>query len=674
MVTTKIFRNNDRDDKGCVVKNISTQIEVSNNISGVDDNIEGHTTRNSTSVNVSSVDIIYNVGTEEASASVLGCNANNDDSSARTVNGNNAVSNGNDTYAGAFALQNGKTCIDALNGEDTSNFRRTCTTCSARTNNTEEVVEETKDVDPNDLMGLLRDEYSNGNNASESLASLPLPNGNLAEKTDIWKELKEANHKRHLKNLKRFLTNREIVTAAVERCLKRASNSKQRRKAVRHKEEIIDRIIDELTNETYHVGKCVKRVLPKRGKDGKERNANIFPIYDRCVQNVILLVIETKLRNLVSRYIYSGLEGRSIFSNNKTYCLKNRIIEYCKKHNEDYVMMTDIRHFYESLSPKAVMSVLERTIYDRYMILLLNDILTSLDSLPIGGTLSQLFAMVVLSECDELIMKKFHPTFYCGFGDNRLFGDKDKKKLINIREFQKSYYAGRFNLDLKGDYSLHKVSDGFRFCKTYFSSDYTKIRAELRHRAIRGAIRGQQHYAGYKGILMKTDSKNLRKSIENNLYFLRHRVKIVDFDNKEIENIISMANINGNKIKLNEFLGKSIIITDFEKKHSSKEEGNDFYEFQAVLPVLKDGKKSYLGYRTWNSSANIRCFFERVENGEIKLPVTTKVLSKGNNSLYFEGYDDYAEIVGNSIIEELGEDFNLDDSLFNNEGITIKNK
>jgi len=173
MVTTKIFRNNDRDDKGCVVKNISTQIEVSNNISGVDDNIEGHTTRNSTSVNVSSVDIIYNVGTEEASASVLGCIAADDVSSARTVVGSRAVNYGNDTYAGAFALQNGKTCIDALNGEDISNFRRTCTTCSARTNNTEEVVEETKDVDPNDLMGLLRDEYSNGNNASESLASLP---------------------------------------------------------------------------------------------------------------------------------------------------------------------------------------------------------------------------------------------------------------------------------------------------------------------------------------------------------------------------------------------------------------------------------------------------------------------------------------------------------------------
>ena len=65
----------------------------------------------------------------------------------------------------------------------------------------------------------------------------------------------------------------------------------------------------------------------------------------------------------------------------------------------------------------------------------------------------------------------------------------------------------------------------------------------------------------------------------------------------------------GNKIKLNEFLGKKIAITNYEKKQSSKEEGNDFYEFQIIIPVMKDGKKTCHAYRSWNSSANIRCFF-----------------------------------------------------------------
>ena len=41
-------------------------------------------------------------------ASVVGCNANNDNA-GRTLNANNSVSNSNDNYAGGFAHRNNKT-------------------------------------------------------------------------------------------------------------------------------------------------------------------------------------------------------------------------------------------------------------------------------------------------------------------------------------------------------------------------------------------------------------------------------------------------------------------------------------------------------------------------------------------------------------------------------------
>ncbi len=75
------FRNTDRDNKGGVVKKKTTQIAVSYNIPEVDDNVKGYSTVNSTSVNEYSGDIIYNVGTEESDAVVVGCNSNNDNSS-----------------------------------------------------------------------------------------------------------------------------------------------------------------------------------------------------------------------------------------------------------------------------------------------------------------------------------------------------------------------------------------------------------------------------------------------------------------------------------------------------------------------------------------------------------------------------------------------------------------
>ncbi len=448
-------------------------------------------------------------------AVVVGCNSNNDNASARTTNGNNAVSNSNDNYAGRFALPL----------EENLKNGKSYTARSARTNITEEATHTSFE----EVMELLRCEYST-DSASESNANPP--------ERDIWQELHLANKKRHLKNMKRFLVNREIVTAAVKRCFSHASPSPQREEAKKHKDEYIDRIIDELTNETYEVGKIVKRKLPKRGKDGKERNANIFSMYDRCVQNVVLLVIQEKIHNKFTRHIYSGIPERSLLSKNKRYCLISRLHDYCVRHPDDYVMMTDIRKFYESLESDIVLGFLYGIIYDRYLRILLYKILKSLPSLPIGGTLSQCCAMLVLGECDRLILEKFHPKFYCGFGDNRLFGDPDKQKLIKIKEFQTSYYAGRLKLDLKDDYSLHRIRNGFRFCRTDFNHKYVKIRSELKRRAIRGAIRGQQNYAGYKGFLLRTDSKFLRSHVENNLDLLRNHTTLI---NKGSDDLLDSA-------------------------------------------------------------------------------------------------------------------------------------
>lgn len=472
-----------------------------------------------TLVNADVVSLHNNVGMDKA-ASVLGCNANNDNASVRTMNSNNACSNSNDNYAGAFALEFEQQIVV----KQDNLYRKTHSTCSTRAKTTEEVKhKEVSGIDPNDLMSLLRDEYSDSVVASENPVNAQFNND-----TEIWEELKRANHKRHLKNLKRFLTNETIVRAGVERCLHNASKSKHRDEARKHKDEIVARILDEMKNETYKVGEFQTRIIKKKGKDGKDRIAKVFNIYDRCVENVIFIIIKEKLTNKISRHIYSGIEKRSIFSNTKAYCMKDRIFTYINRNPKDYVVMTDIRHFYDTLKSEVVLEVLFKTIQDRYMRKILTDLLMSTTTIPIGSTLSQLFAMLVLTECDDTIMKKFHPKFYCGFGDNRLFGDSDKEKLIQIRLFQAKYYKEHFDLEMKDDYSLHKVADGFSFCKTRYFVKYVKIRGELKRRAIRAKIKGQQHYAGYKGFLMKTDSKKLKNDIENGLYFLKRRIRIIN--------------------------------------------------------------------------------------------------------------------------------------------------
>lgn len=605
------------------------------------------TTKSSDSVNVI-LDSIDNNAGADARAVVLGCNANNDNASARTVNGNNAVSNGNDNYAGRFSLPQ--------NGND---FGKTCTACSARTKNTEEEVNQSYQ----DLIALLQCEYSEDEIfATESNALLP-PMGMM---DPIWNELKKVQSKRHLKGLKKFLVHPTIVTAAVERCLDKAAPSPQRDKARLEKTEYINRIIREMSNETYTVHSITRRTIKKRGKGDKDRRADIFSIYDRCVQNLLLVVIGPKIRNKLTRNVYSGIEGRSTTSKDRRYCMIDRVHDYCCKHPNDYVMLTDIRHFYESLKSEIVLGYVFETVYDRYTRLLLTNILLSLPTLPIGGTLSQCFAMLVVNECDRYILQHFKPKIYCIFGDNRMFGDEDKMKLIKIREYQNIWYHSRLGLEMKKDYSLNKVCNGFRLCKTYYDDKYVKIRAELRRRTIRAAIRGQQHYAGYKGFLLKTDSRRLRHLVEDCLPLVRKHIRFQNcgFTEEDKNQIIHQMedkkknNLNdrklfGEKYPLNTFVGYKLCIVGFVCKESKKETGNShFYAFEVIIPERNEKNEIIKrAYQTWNGSADIIYFFERVERGEIELPVYTTICKDGN-SFYFEGYRDYVKDRTTNVVDK----------------------
>ena len=640
-------------------------------------------------------------------AAVVGCNSNNGNASARTVNGNNTVGNGNDNYVGGLSLIDEKLFLNTGNSirrdqqgqrltEEVMENANSASPCREYGTDWDDipfctVESRTKSLhvdDENDVIRML-----DTNRIREARKHYPDP---------IWDELEKANKKRKLTGLKKFLTHPVIVKYAVERCLTRAANSPQKKKALRKVDKIVKRIIREFTNETYSVQKCKPRVIKKRGKDGKDRNAKIFCIYDRCVQNVIFTVISPKLTNKLLRHVYSGVKNRSTLSNDRRYCLYARTLDFCCKHPNAWVGMTDIKHFYESLRSERVLEVLYETVKDRYTFSLLYNILMSTKTLPIGGTLSQICAMLVVNECDREVLKRFKPKYYAIFGDNRLFGDEDKNKLIKIKEFQDIYYHTRYGLEMKNDYQFRRVANGFRFCKTDFKPGYIKLRSEMKRRAIRAVRQGQPHYAGYKGFLMKTDSKHLRNLIENETFFVTHRYrrmsesdgeKFMDsfiskkFNmsiNKEttedskkncpVNKVALTAALNkvrkspekrentvtGEKMAMANLVGRPISITAYQRKSSKQKDGNDYYIFQAYTPVFKNGKQSAIAIKSHNSSADIRYFFARVEEGIIQLPVKTKVCVSGN-SYYFEGYRDFLNDVAGTEIEELGLTFDASD-------------
>lgn len=563
-------------------------------------------------------------------ALVVGCYANNANASARTANCNNAVSNSNDNYAGAFAVKQ----------VENENMKHP----AARSTR----------------LNIAQDHAATGGHGADEVRSLPFwtddiadpcahvmgsyplkatHEGTEAEKEAILQELDIVSRKRKLQNLKRFITNPIIVRMGVERCLSRASDSPEVRNAIRNKEKIIVRIIRELTEETYRCQPTTRRIITKRGKGDKDRNADIYTVYDRCVQNILLLVLQQKLTNKLSPWCYSGIKGRSLWSNDKTYCMVNRIRTYVQYHHKASAGLTDIRHFYESLRSKVVLGILFDTIACTYTRSLLCDILLQTETLVIGGTLSQLFAMLTLTEMDYEINRIFRPQFYGAFGDNRIIMDDDREKVIKAVHWEMSYLEGRYGMHMKNDYQILRIADGFMFCKQHFRGSFVNVRAEIMRRAIRGAIRGQQHYAGYHGMLMKTDSRKL-------IYMINNRLNSLRMKNHKGMAVKPMV---GELIKLNKIEGKDVYITDYVLRKNNKD-SEYFVRFQFVV-VNDDGSKRL--YVTNNGSFEIKEFFKLVDSGAVSLPVHTRICSEGT-SYYFEQFHTSNQEVCSLICKQLG--------------------
>ena len=583
--------------------------------------------------------------------SVVGCNLNtwNPRPSVRTVNGNNHASNGNDNYVGASAV---------ISGSNTE--QRDLLASQASSLNT---------TDNHAATGAYgRCDYGSELpfwGCSEEKAE---SNATGYRKDDpIFTELKTANSKRKLKNMRRFFLSKTIILAGFTRTMERAHSSKPVKEWYeKNSVKVCAYIWYLFATQTYTPLPNEKRVIHKRGKGDKDRNADISDVFDRIVQNIILIVIERKFRNMLTRNVYSGIKNRSILSNTRKFCMLNIIRRWVSTHPGAYVGMTDIKHFYENTSMRVVFSVMFKTVVCPYLRWLLLTAFSMTNKLPIGGCLSQLMAMIVISECDRMILQRYH-VFFCCFGDNRLIGSYDKKAVREAMSYQMSFYEGRYNLSVKGDYQIVRVDNGFRFCKYDYFKSFVTPRAEIRRRAIRAFRKGKQHYAGYKGILDKTDSKHLQFLIEHELMKVTNKKGVTSTIQRGSEK--KHKNLpDGTAVIPIEF---SLHISDLrmaenaakiaEEKHLTKEDAmkqveKAYYVKLVYLALEPNDNKPHL-YHSNESSQEIVEFYELVAQGKAELNQRLHKQSQGNKIFYEEYHvteeDVIAGLCENEKIREL---------------------
>ena len=563
-------------------------------------------------------DAIASESEGEGNGSVSGCNANNGRASVRTANCNNHAGNGNNNYAGAFAVNTEKEKQALISRAASSNITdgHTATGGYGRCDY--------------DSLPFMDDEDKAESNAKAT------------DKETIFGELKTANSKRKLKNLKRFFINREIIEYAFDRTMKDTSTKPEIVDGfIAERKKICDRIERELTKMSYTPLPSRRQVIHKKGKGEKDRNADVFTLYDRIIQTLILVVIERKFRNMMIRNIYSGIKGRSLLSKDRRYCMINQIRHLVKTRQEEWVGLTDIRHFYENLRMKVVLGEMFAVIVCPYTRWLLTTAFSDTEYLPIGGCLSQIMAMFAVVSADRELLERYDVRLFC-FGDNRLICGK-KREVRQAMSFLMSYYEGRYGLSVKGDYQMRKVSDGFRFCKYDYKKSFVHIRAEIRRRSIRAKKKGQQHYAGYKGMLLKTDSARLRYLIENDLMELTNK------------HGMTVTTQRGDKVKLRDLPdGNSEIVPVeylIEPSTVKKKDGKSGMMVRLTyIHVQKNGKRLC---HTTEGSEEIVEFFKLVDNGKTDLHQRLHVKQDGQK-VYFEEFHTTKQEACDLICDMLG--------------------
>lgn len=245
--------------------------------------------------------------------------------------------------------------------------------------------------------------------------------------------------------------------------------------------------------------------------------------------------------------------------------------------------------------------------------------------------------MFVLVIADREVLRRYKVNLF-GFGDNRLLCG-EKKEVREAMSFLMSFYAGRFSLKVKGDYQMRRVNDGFRFCKYDYKQGFVHVRAEMRRRAIRGKAAGWKHYAGYRGMLLKTDSARLRHMIENNY------MKLVN------KHGMTVTTQRDDKVKLRDLAdGSEVVPVEFsiEPSEAKAKEG---YMVRLTYIHLLNGQKRLC--HSIEGSEKIVEFFRLVVNGTAELHQRLHVKHDGTK-VFFDEYHTTKQGACELICAELG--------------------
>ena len=245
----------------------------------------------------------------------------------------------------------------------------------------------------------------------------------------------------------------------------------------------------------------------------KERLIFRLPYFpDRILHHAVMNVLEPLFVSTFTSYTYGCIKGRGIHAaaNAVKSALKN-------KPDTRYCLKLDVRKFYPNVDHLVLKQLLRKKIKDQDLLWLLDEIIDSVDGLPIGNYLSQYFANFYLAYFDHWLKEEMQVKYYFRYADDLVFLSDNKERLHSLLFSIRSYLNDNLKLTVKGNYQIFPVeSRGIDFVGYVFFHTHTLLRKSIKKSFARSIAKGgnRQSIASYKGWASHCNSRNLLKKLK----------------------------------------------------------------------------------------------------------------------------------------------------------------
>lgn len=262
--------------------------------------------------------------------------------------------------------------------------------------------------------------------------------------------------------------------------IKLAHKQAKRGKAYYSEVKMVDGDIDKYAKEIQEM--LVKKTfttskykITDRFDGRKNRTIYKLPYYpDRIVQHALLNIVGPILVKSFIRDSFQSITGRGTHDGAKRVQKLVNSSE-CPR----YALKIDIKKYYPSVNNDLMKSAIRRKIKDKDVLWLIDNIIDSVNGLPIGNYTSQHFGNMYLNQFDWWMKQRIKPLGYFRYCDDILvFADTTQDLVIIKNEMIKK--INDLQLTVKSNWNIYDVhKNGIDFVGYVFKPDAIRLRNKI---------------------------------------------------------------------------------------------------------------------------------------------------------------------------------------------------